>query len=466
MAARLRLFLAEVPTFPPSRRWAALALLGLVACGPWQRVGSAPPKPAASAAVSALFAPAAVYRTLGFVTGEGRVPFIGNARLLAGADPDTAIAVVALSMQNRYFTFQREANGFAASYRVELMFRQGTALVRQVVKDERVVVATFAETQRAEESIIFQDFVTVAAGTYQLAIVVRDRNGPNVGRYEGAFAVPELQPPALSTPVAVYRVTPRTDLGAMPDLVANPRSTVDYGTDSLHFYVEAYGLPAGSAVVGTVLDSTGNVGWADTTRIDSLQPLRPILFAVTPRVLSLGRHELRVGLERGDVVTTAPFLVTLSGEWFVGNFEQMVSLLRYFTTADSLRVLARTPPADRAAAWRKFWHDTDPNPATPENEALDRYFHRLRVANELFRDEGVAGWLTDRGEVYITLGPPDQVIDQRPDFHGRGRTLVWIYDQPHLTLYFVDESGFGRLRLDGQSRSDFLQLVNRLRRSS
>ncbi len=426
-------------------------------------MGAPPPSEPSLQQVTALFDPTAVYRALGFVTGAGQIRFVGNVRMLAGHSADTALALVALSMQNRYLAFRREANSFAATYRVELAFRHGTSLVQQVVRDERVVVSTFAETQRAEESIIYQEFVPVPVGVYQLSIVVRDQNGPGVGRFEGPLEVPRLELPAISTPIAVYRATPRADFAAVPDIVANPRGTVDYGTDSLRFYVEAYGLPAGSALVAAVLDSASHLAWSDTLRVDSARALRPFVFAVAPGQLSLGRHEVRVGLAGGGVIARAPFLVAFSGQWIVANFDEMVSLLRYFTTPDTLKKLAQTPPEERAAAWRKFWHDTDPDLATPENEALDRYFARLGSANEQFRDEGMPGWLTDRGEVFITLGPPDQIIDPHPDFRGRGRFIEWSYDQLNLVLYFVDEAGFGRLRLDPGSRSEFERVVNRLR---
>jgi GWxTD domain-containing protein len=415
--------------------------------------------------VTALFDPTAVYRAMGYVTGAGQIRFVGSAQVLASRTPDTALAVVALSMEDRYLAFRRDSSGFAAMYRVELAFRQGASLVQQVVRDERVVVGTFAETQRAEESIIYQEFVPVPVGTYRLAITVRDQNGPGVGRYEGSFSVSRLELPAIATPIPVYRATPRTALAAIPDLVANPRGTVDYGTDSLRFYVETYGLPAGSVLVTAALDSAEVAAWADTTRLDSASALRPFVFAVAPSQLSLGRHELRVGLANGGVVARAHFLVAFSGQWIVANFDEMASLLRYFTTPDTLRKLAQTPPEERAAAWRKFWHDTDPDPATPENEALDRYFARLGAANEQFREEGIPGWLTDRGEVFVVLGPPEDVVDPHPDYRGRGRIIEWIYSQLNLVLYFVDDAGFGRLRLDPASRSEFERVVNRLRRT-
>jgi GWxTD domain-containing protein len=444
----------------------APSLLALASCGPWQRVGTPEPTGMRPEQATALLDPWAVFRQMGLVTGAGQIPFVGSVRLLASRTPDSAIAVVGLSLQNRYFTFQREAAGFAARYRVEVVLRQGATLVQQLVRDERIVVSTFRETQRAEESVIFQEFASMPAGDYQMSITVRDRNGPNVGRYEAPFAVPMLQAPAISVPLAVYEASPRADVSADPSLVENPRNTVEYGADSARFYVETYGLPGGSAVVVSAVDGAGNVAWSDTSRLDAPRPMRALVFTMPKARLSMGRYEIRVALESGDAVATAPFLVAFSGNWAVANFEEMVSLLRYFASADTLRALAAVPPDQRAAAWRKFWHDTDPNPATPENEALDQYFARLQIANERYRDEGMPGWLTDRGEVFITLGEPDDVNDRRSEMQGRGRRIVWTYTQLRLTLNFIDDSGFSRFRLDPGSRSEFLRIANRLRRST
>jgi GWxTD domain-containing protein len=451
--------------------FARTAVLGfsavaLASCGPWQRVGTPEPKAAGTEQVTQLFDPATIYREMGLVTGVGQIPFVGSVHLLAARTPDSAIAVVALSLENRQLTFQREADGFAAGYHVEVAFRHGVTLVRQLARDERVVVATFRETQRSDESVIFQEPLAVPTGDYQVAISVRDRNSPNAGRYEAAFQVPPLETPAIAAPIAVYRATARTDAAATPDLLVNPRSTFEYGLDTARFYVETYGLPKSSSVVVTAADVQQQVVWADTTTLDSTGSVHAVQVGLPPAGLSLGRYELRVAVAGGGVVSTAPFLVAFSSQWVVANFDEMISLLRYFTSADTLHALAAVPPDQRAAAWRKFWHDSDPNLATPENEALEQYFARLQAANQRFRDEGIPGWLTDRGEVLITLGEPDEVFDRRPEMQGRNRMIVWTYTQLRLTLYFVDDSGFGRFRLDPGSRSEFLQVVNRLRRST
>jgi len=232
----------------------------------------------------------------------------------------------------------------------------------------------------------------------------------------------------------------------------------------MRFYLETYGLPTGSTLAMEVDDPTGRPVWVDTAHIEARQPVVGRVITVPPSQLSLGRHELKVGIVGGGVVASAPFLVAFSDLWAISNFDDMISLLRFFPGADTLRGLSNASPDQRAAAWLQFWRGTDPNPVTPENEALDQYFSRLRAANQRFSDEGTPGWLTDRGEVLISIGEPDQVFDPRPDIQGRGREIIWIYNQYRLQLYFVDDAGFGRFRIAPRSRSEYLIVLNRLRR--
>ena len=411
-----------------------------------------------------VFDPTAVFRQMGLIADAGPLSVVGSVRLLAGPPPDTTLVLVALSLHNRGLTFRRERNEFVADYRADLQFHRGTEIVQQVARDERIRVSNFRETLRTEESVIFQQIVPVRAGDYVLSITVRDRNGPNVSRNQVTLSVPGLVAPAVSGPIAVYEAAPRTSLSALPTLVANPRNAVAYGSDSLRFYVESYGMPTGSALAISATDPAGRPVFADTVQLNTMRAVDARILAIAPAQLSIGRHELRIGVVGGGVVASGSFLVAFSDLWAVANFDDMLNLLRYFAPADTLRRVANAPPEERATAWQSFWRTTDPNPVTPENEALDLYFARIQVANQRFRDEGVPGWLTDRGEVFIALGEPDQILDPRPDIQGRGRSIYWVYTQYRLQLVFMDDAGFGRFRLDPRSRSEYLVVLNRLRR--
>ncbi len=159
-------------------------------------------------------------------------------------------------------------------------------------------------------------------------------------------------------------------------------------------------------------------------------------------------------------------MVSFSNQWVITNFEEMLSLLRYFDAPRWVDSLRKAPPAERPTVWREFWKATDPVELTPENEALDDYFHRVQRANVRFPDEGVPGWLTDRGEVYITLGDPDEVLDLANGMDRSGlRVIRWTYTALRLVLYFQDQSGFNHLKLTPTSRAEYQRALFRVHRS-
>ena len=75
----------------------------------------------------------------------------------------------------------------------------------------------------------------------------------------------------------------------------------------------------------------------------------------------------------------------------------------------------------------QFWLRRDPTPDTVENEYKEEHYRRIAYANEHF-PAGKAGWMTDRGRIYIVFGPPDEIDAHpsggqynRPDGRGRRR---------------------------------------------
>jgi GWxTD domain-containing protein len=60
-----------------------------------------------------------------------------------------------------------------------------------------------------------------------------------------------------------------------------------------------------------------------------------------------------------------------------------------------------------------FWERRNPTPGAPENAFKEEHYRRMAYSNERYA-EGIPGWKTDRGHVYIKYGPPDK-IDTYPD---------------------------------------------------
>ncbi len=91
---------------------------------------------------------------------------------------------------------------------------------------------------------------------------------------------------------------------------------------------------------------------------------------------------------------------------------------------------------DRGSFILTFWSSRDPQPSTPENEYRDLFYRRVTEANRLFVESPKAGWKTDRGKIYILLGPPDELEQVGDPTYGR-EVFLWTYRNPPAG------SGFG-----------------------
>jgi len=126
----------------------------------------------------------------------------------------------------------------------------------------------------------------------------------------------------------------------------------------------------------------------------------------------------------------------------------------------------------------QFWLRRDPTPDTMENEYKEEHYRRIAYANERFAS-GIPGWKTDRGRIYITFGPPDEIESrpsggtyERPWEEGGGTTAVYPFEkwryrylegvgmQTDIVIEFVDKSMTGEYRMTmDPSEKDALLMV-------
>lgn len=430
----------------------------LTGCSSWQRVGE-PGGPNPEQTLTELFNPGALYTRLGRLVSTAGVPFVGTVAFVAGHG-DSTLAIVGVSLENRAFAFQREGDGYAAKYRVDYEFRSPAHTPIIVGRDETIRVAGFDETLRTDESILLQQNITLAPGTYTVTVRIRDAGNTRTGTATREYVAPSFGPGSFTAPVLAYQVVGRRTRNDSLPIVLNSRGTVAYGGDTLLVYVEGTGFTGPATVPLEVRDEGDSVIYRDAIRFTGARPVESQIIRLAPDSAPLGQLEIIVGTGTAQRRTSA--LVSFSQSWVVTNFDDLVSLLRYFSNTAELGALREARGSDRAGRWRDFYRATDPNTGTPENEALERYFARIAIANQRFRDEGIAGWRTDRGEVLIGLGEPDEIFDATP--RQQGRFLVWGYTNLRISLQFQDATGFGRYRLTSQSRSEFERSKGRVAR--
>jgi GWxTD domain-containing protein len=89
-------------------------------------------------------------------------------------------------------------------------------------------------------------------------------------------------------------------------------------------------------------------------------------------------------------------------------------VLRFIMTREEKETWQRISDAQEKAEFLTlFWQRRDPSPTTPENEFRDEIERRIRFADSRFAQEEKRGSATDRGMVFVLLGPPSY-IGQKP----------------------------------------------------
>jgi GWxTD domain-containing protein len=111
---------------------------------------------------------------------------------------------------------------------------------------------------------------------------------------------------------------------------------------------------------------------------------------------------------------------------------------------------------EKQAFIEQFWLRRDPTPDTEENEFKEEHYRRIAWANDRFAS-GIPGWKTDRGQIYIKFGPPDENDShtsggpgERDISEGGGETTFFPYERwryryleccgSDVTIEFVDPS--------------------------
>jgi GWxTD domain-containing protein len=125
---------------------------------------------------------------------------------------------------------------------------------------------------------------------------------------------------------------------------------------------------------------------------------------------------------------------------------EFLSEVRYLITKQERKEFLALPDDQKPQFIEQFWKKRDTDPATPTNEFKEEYLQRIRQADELFVGETRAGWLTDRGRVYVLYGPPTRRETTRPPAGKRGPCVeTWHYDD--FPVGFSDENCSGSFSL-------------------
>jgi GWxTD domain-containing protein len=155
-------------------------------------------------------------------------------------------------------------------------------------------------------------------------------------------------------------------------------------------------------------------------------------------------------------LTAAAFLAAGSGRAQSGpkldpESEKFYQSAHIIMSSEESKIWKHLPDAEsRKEFIQDFWDKRNPDPDSRDNNFRMEFESRVDYANRHFKEGGL-GMNTDRGRVYIFLGPPDRTEDftNRIFSTSAQNSLIWwSYYKYGVAVEFIDQKGYGTYKIN------------------
>jgi len=328
--------------------------------------------------------------------------------------------------------FLRTDSGFAAGFRVgvDLLDGRGNP-VSGDFQERRLSVTDYDETIDRRARVAGTLTLAIPDRAHQVRLEVRDLGSQR--RATSSFKLAEGSIGLRLLFVRSGEVSPARALGLEDTLEVLAEVLERPGPDSIRFTV-AMGRRTVLALTVAVAESAGR-------RYARLA--EPLVDSAGGARFPAGEYLLEATGTGGPGRLRAQARFRFEVPFFQDDagWRDRVDRLLWVATPEQMRELRATAREDRERAWRDFWDSVDPV-STPGNiEREEQYFERIEYAEEHF-SRGDRGYRSDRAQVYVKLGPPDQ-REVRPFELDAYAYQIWNYYSLGLRFVFVDRYGFG-----------------------
>lgn len=382
-----------------------------------------------------------------------------DALAFAGESGEDARLDMYLAVPYTAVDFERSGTGFTARYRVELKVESLVGTVFDSTITRTITTADYARTSGDVSTFdFFQKRIPILPGDYTVTATMVDFGTDLTHRIKRSVTVIDFPAYkfALSGLMLVSRIRERADA---PGHAITPMLTdnVSLAKGAYFLFFEAYNYTGADSFLLTARyrAESGEVVWSETFGKNIPEGRTQQWLRLPTEGIGRGAYVAEVTAVRADMPNDTlaaakrivGFLGTAEGlPMSEGELDERLSRLRYVATQSEIDYIEDGGTfRERQQRYAEFWETHDPSPGTPLNEAMVEYFRRIDYANKNFRSYA-EGWLTDMGRVYIVYGPADRV--DRDPFTSDGKPReTWEYYGRHMTLVFIDQTGFGDYRL-------------------
>jgi len=371
--------------------------------------------------------------------------------------PEKTRVDVYVEVPYRELHFVKTADVYICNYEASVQFLgKNKQVVEQRTWSNDVRVKEFDQTTSEKLKSLTHQVINITPGTYEIDFQIYDPETQKRTVQRNSIIVTDFSKDELSFS-DIMLVNKLTKVGDKTGVIPNVAGSFMRQREGFYLFFEAYHVsPIDSLfLVCHMFNAQKEEVWKKEqaeppteSKMQIFLPVDSLNFPAGAYTIVIEGYNARAGSNPDLKATTSR---ALSIHWSdlpltILNLDKAIEELRYVAKDEEVDSIEAGKTTDeKMKRFIAFWNKRNPDPSSDRNPLMEEYYRRILYANKEFTHY-IEGWKTDRGMVYIRLGPPEN-IERHPFEMNTKPYEIWYYYQLDRECIFVDYSGFGDYRL-------------------
>lgn len=347
------------------------------------------------------------------------------------------------------FNFIKKDSLYSARYQISVNLSESkTQFYKTETVSDEVMVSKFAETMSPLKEVHHHIQFFVPANRYLVDIQVEDLESSRSHSEQFTIEVPpyEENPVGISKPL--FLKSPAFN-NSFPQFYMADNIIIAPFDSGFYAQIRLYQeTPLPDAEVLWTISDESPVAQGRQT-VTGTEKVIPIEIVFSGEDIPSGNFDLEIVFNSG--IHKAFGNWNLSLLWknrpvSQSNLSDAIEQMEYFLPKNRFDILTSKNGDEQNQYFWEIWKAEDPTPSTSKNELMEEYYFRIDYANLKFQNEFSEGWQTDRGRIFILLGPPDQIKRKYREFDTPPYE-IWEYESVNRKYFFSDKNNTGEFRL-------------------
>jgi GWxTD domain-containing protein len=348
--------------------------------------------------------------------------------------------------------FIKQSDKFTASYLVTIsvMDEDQEKLISEKQWTEKIELKNFEQTISKNNFNLSLRSFELTPGKYFIKTIVEDKDSRKEFKAENFFVVRDLSAIlSISDPMFIAQ---QNLVDGKNKILPNVSRNIVTQEGGVPIFFEVYSDTSERILIEYAITDKKEEYLYKESETQNVNPGRnQFFYTLKDSSLSLGNYILTVRVSNPYNDATDQISKQFFSRWVgvpsnIRDLDNAIAQMVYIATSDEIDYIEEAETKEeKIKRFMDYWKAKDPTQNTEDNPIFEEYYSRVDFANENFSTY-IEGWKSDRGMVFIILGPPNN-IDRHPFNYDSKPYEVWEYYELNRSFIFLDESGFGDYRL-------------------